>query len=845
MSLQSAFSLLVSQETGLTLGMYLVYSKLTRDGYKLVRCREDDHYEAGECEDIENLSGQHVDSDVDSKMIQPLFGFELLSFSRHNACPSSLTWMKDLLGEIINSSVEASYSNSRKRKADDHLINDNDTAKQQKCASVDNRSLPLSPKYEADLDPDDILEVIDVEDENGKEQFEHNANVFVNPFHQENEEEGEDEDYAIEEIDNPVVDLDDDDILITSEQETSVQTLSTVHQDNVTSQQNMTSLVASAIRMQVTAAEAMYRELQAAALPNKLLEGPNQHLCKLCDVVCNTPEMLKIHEEGKKHKRKLLRMKAAAGASEGQGHPVTEDSFSCDICGISCTDGTALVAHLNGKRHLKAMTNRAELNSGSANAARLSGGDSPDNDIMIVTDKCPQQQGITSDVADDDIELITGDEKTRDEMLLDLPNCDPRRSLQLTKPLMYLIPSNTWAGSKISREIYVPELFKSSASNKSQPSSVDSSIGALFCVDTRPSHEEISLLDDDDDEIILVEEETQRKKKKVTTPLSRPFRGLYPAKEYVTPLASVDGVFTTIRNFGFHIKPPKPKPLNIPNKRSLKVKQNSKKIAKNIKIGKVSEDVMGISGGDDSIEAGKRTSDEQIDFKDLAARAKAWMTQCNERKESEKKEANCDKNTDTEERQREHQTAEAKNEGIEKNQKVMEHLELVELGSSDEELEDVVTDRSDSSSSYYSDDISAHSELRYFKHGPLASLWSFEDKVGPLICPEMSGSMREIYNRIRMEPPEPHFKGRVHGVELKACYGVFLAENYKKNSRTPPNYRIVIQDFSSSLPSAQLMCHLDRKYPDSVPFLFAVLNGGTVSFFNVDRVDLPSYFNSI
>ena len=844
MSLQSAFSLLMSPETGLTLDMYLVYSKLTRDGYKLVRCREGDHYEARECDNIENLSGQPVDSDIDSKMIQPLFGFELLSLSRHYTCSSSLSWMKDLLGEIINRSVEASYSNSRKRKAEDPLISD-DTAKQQKCVPVDNHSLHLSPKYEADLDPDDILEVIDVEDENEKARFKHNANVFINPFHQENEEEGEDD--STEEIDNPVVDLDgdDDDILITSEQDTSVQTFSTVHQENVTSQQNMTSLVASAIRMQVTAAEAMYRELQAAALPTKLLEGPNQHLCKLCDVVCNTPEVLKIHEEGKKHKRKMLRMKATAGASEGQCQLVTEDSFSCDICGISCTDGTALVAHLNGKRHLKAMTNRAELNSGSANAARLSGGDSPDNDIMIVTDKCPQPLGMTSDDADDDIELITGDEKTRDEMLFDLPNCDPRRSLQLIKPLMYLIPPNTWAGSKISRDINVSELFKSSASNKSQPSSVDSSVGALFFIDTRPkSHEEISLLDDDDDEIILVEEETQKKKKKVATPLSRPFRGLYPAKEYVTPLASVDGVFTTIRNFGFHIKPPKPKPLNIPNKRPLNVKQYSKNVAKNIKVREVAEDVMGISGCDESMEAGKRTSDEQIDFQDLAARAKAWMAQCNERKVSEKKEANCDKNVDTGEKPRKHLTAEAKDEGTEKNQKVMETLELVELGSSDEEMDDL-TDRSDSSSSYYSDDISAHSELRYFKHGPLAPLWSFDDKVGPLICPEMSGSMREIYNRIRMEPPEPHFKGSDHGVEHKACYDVFLAENYKKNSRTPPNYRIVIQDFSSSLPTVQLMCNLDRKYPDLVPFLFAILSGGTVSFFNVDRVDLPSYFNSI
>ena len=110
----------------------------------------------------------------------------------------------------------------------------------------------------------------------------------------------------------------------------------------------------------------------------------------------------------------------------------------------------------------------------------------------------------------------------------------------------------------------------------------------------------------------------------------------------------------------------------------------------------------------------------------------------------------------------------------------------------------------------------------------------------------MASSMREIYNRLRMEPPETTFPSAGDGGDsLDACYDVFLAENYRKQTRSPPDYRVIIQSFNSALPSPQVLCDLDRKYPDNVPFLFAIVSGGTVSFFNVDRVDLPSYFKKI
>jgi len=142
------------------------------------------------------------------------------------------------------------------------------------------------------------------------------------------------------------------------------------------------------------------------------------------------------------------------------------------------------------------------------------------------------------------------------------------------------------------------------------------------------------------------------------------------------------------------------------------------------------------------------------------------------------------------------------------------------------------------------DDVSAHSELKHFKTGPLASIWSYEGHVGPLISPEMGGSLREVYSRLTMDTlTNNKYKGPVE--KLIVTYDLYLAENYKKSQKPPPDYRVIIQSMSSNLPNMKSLNMLDKCYPDKVPFLFAVVSGGTVTFFSIDRVTLPRYFRDI
>ena len=741
----------------------------------------------------------------------------------------------------------------------------------------------------------------DVEDDS-------NQNLYINPFHESDHSSGEEEeqddivepmideeeeqqdDIAEPVIDEeeegkekdteaPVIEIDDDceddeittcDI-ITNNPEVSKSKPTIEDQRSqerellIYNHQNLNLMIANAIQHQVSAAQAEV-DAAAAALPTTLVEGPNNFLCKICNVTCNTPEMLKIHEGGQKHKKKVIRSK---GLSQMESK-TTNPSFGCDICGIECTDGVALVAHFKGKRHLKSMTNQAQMNSSRypKSGASSSSSSGQDNDVMIVTEKAPSAQEIVDD-NEEDIEILTGDSKTREEILNDFPNCQSSAgALKLNKPRTHLLPSNTWTSSKTSREIDINSLFKITSSECEQDDICDDGGDSElnnqhFFISTNGDRNVQDLIDiEDDDDVILVEDNANvRIRKKITTPLSRPFRGLYPAKEYVRPLASTGGKYDCVRNFGFHSKPPKMNGIkirtpNVWNKFKSKSKANVGQSTSNKKkpvrtTENVAQNIMGIADEDTNDDSNDNQVSQEQNFEELAARAREWIakrTTQNDVSDNDFVDHASERLNNGSEILKD--LTEKAKEWRKESYKTNDNVDFVDLGSSDEEITDEVEkhedhSRSESSSSYYSDDISAHSELRYFKYGPLASLWTFEDKIGPLICPEMGGSMREIYNRLRMEPPEPVFKTGEDETRLQATYNLYLSENYKKNSKSAPDYRIIIQKFTASLPSPAALCDLDRTYPDAVPFLFAIVSGGTVSFFNVDRVDLPSFYRNI
>jgi len=664
------------------------------------------------------------------------------------------------------------------------------------------QSSPIQDEPTDDVEPQH--EDLENNQDNNEEQsnINNSKDLYMNPFHESVDLDDEDEEESSVEVLDEAgssTQVNDDIRGNQNKMPNAIQNQQFIH-----TQQNINALVAAAINHQVSSVEALQAKLDNS-LPTKLVDSANAFVCKICDVTCNTPEMLKKHEAGQKHLKKLTRLNSHGSVSQ---------KFSCDICGIECSGNAALIAHFKGKSHLKVMTSRAQMNAPGGISSRLQKPPSvtptDDDDIMIVTDKISiAPSGCEDD--DNDIEIITGDKKSKDEIIAEIPNCAAKQSIQLTKPLINLIPKNTWNfDGRSSREMELSNLMNNETIPRSKPAKIPKPINTI---------EEIDIIDDDDDdddEVIMVEDEC-KPRREVITPLTRPFRGLFPAKEFTKPLASVSGEYISVRNFGYHSKPPRDN-INAPKSTNIlpKPKKPTSKIANE----------------------NRKENDNNIDLVALAARATEWIAH-KQSKQAEKASKEEDNVKDEAIRKLTEAAEQWKNKNSLKNDNVVKNEEqeniVVDLTSDEED------DRSPSSSSYYSDDIQAHSELKNFKYGPLASLWTNEENVAPLICPEMGGSLREIYNRLRMEPPENKIDTSLDEDNLEVVYDVFLAENYKKLNSLKPDYRVLIQKFTSSLPSPRDLYKLDKKFPDAVPFLFAVINGGTVSFFNVDRIELPYY----
>ncbi len=79
---------------------------------------------------------------------------------------------------------------------------------------------------------------------------------------------------------------------------------------------------------------------------SKLRNNPKSMFdCSLCQVQCNSQDVLNTHLQGKQHAKKLV-----LSQHQTQNGP---SQFRCEICNIETTDQNGLEMHLAGKKHLK------------------------------------------------------------------------------------------------------------------------------------------------------------------------------------------------------------------------------------------------------------------------------------------------------------------------------------------------------------------------------------------------------------------------------------------------------------------------------------------------------------
>lgn len=65
--------------------------------------------------------------------------------------------------------------------------------------------------------------------------------------------------------------------------------------------------------------------------------------CTICKVQCNTQEVLNVHLQGSKHKKKLVSL----------SNTKTKSQFHCEICNVECPGQEPYDMHLAGKKHQK------------------------------------------------------------------------------------------------------------------------------------------------------------------------------------------------------------------------------------------------------------------------------------------------------------------------------------------------------------------------------------------------------------------------------------------------------------------------------------------------------------
>jgi len=938
MSIQAAYTLLLSPVTGITTSMYLVYSKLSRAGYRVVR-----HQGMMEQSVVAEKEDNIVDNDedIDKSQLAPLYGVPLVCDSAADP-PACLEDIRDTMTPDIQDDIPQSPFglHSWIRNLVEDLVENALSCSEQE--RMNRNGDQMSPKYEVHVSDDEedrfVPEIVTIEEESEDEQInecpiegnsdrsdggddEENGSsevsqLYINPFHEDeaSDQENDSNSHKLNESESPYPD-----ILLDKSTSPTVMNKSTLKE--LESMNNFHNIV----REEVQAHVAKAREESNKSSSNSNFQTSEVFSCKLCSVSCCTKDQLQIHYQGKSHMRKL---KMKSGGSE----------HTCDVCGIKASSSVTLQSHFEGKKHLKAVASRALRTLSTptygrveqSNTTSRQGSSTPVDEVLIVEDETMGSQNC--DIVD--VELLETDDdnaasfntkaRSRREILSDIPNFDGKSLLILNRPARNLLPNNTWPFNKHNSFLEVDK-FINTDSEKQDASQIVFEHNELRghiiqselntknqAKNVRAEAVEIGIIRaTDSSEIIVLEDDAPTTSRKpVTSPLLKPFRGFWSASEVSTPLASVHGTFVQIINFGFHAKPPR---TAVPGKRNHEGRSKMCFEGGNLSVergnwkrrrietkgkeqiqssfpsrcrGQSTRRGTGIMRGQTrrKIIEGRKSADthtlaeeimgigienDNLDVEDIVKRARVWVKS----KESELN-SNYSNNQILTRKENSHMEEPA--------------TDVVDLSSSDDDKIDTTENHenlsfnisdvrsvapestfepfpphhqherqrnpsSSSESASYSisgdsssdlDDVSAHSELKHFKTGPLASIWSYEGHVGPLISPEMGGSLREVYSRITMDTlSNKKYKGPVE--TLNVTYDLYLAENYKKSQKPPPDYRVIIQSMSSNLPNMKSLNMLDKSYPDKIPFLFAVVSGGTVTFFSIDRVELPRYFRDI
>merc|ERR1719474_1055407 len=91
--------------------------------------------------------------------------------------------------------------------------------------------------------------------------------------------------------------------------------------------------------------------------------------------------------------------------------------------------------------------------------------------------------------------------------------------------------------------------------------------------------------------------------------------------------------------------------------------------------------------------------------------------------------------------------------------------------------------------------------------------------------------MKAVLDRVKISPQPRNIFKQAKSTFIKISFDCYKASSFfKKSEHTGPDYRVTVNGLSDTVPDSAMLQRILHQTQDTSPLLFAVVNGGTVTF---------------
>ena len=125
--------------------------------------------------------------------------------------------------------------------------------------------------------------------------------------------------------------------------------------------------------------------------------------------------------------------------------------------------------------------------------------------------------------------------------------------------------------------------------------------------------------------------------------------------------------------------------------------------------------------------------------------------------------------------------------------------------------------------------------------GPLKTLWSIGNST-PMIKPSQAKSTKAIFSALTVKHPIMGIEtSQIRGTQFKISFDVYSPNvHFKKSAPRPPNFRVVVTNYDTNVPTEKDLAATMADIYDKVPLMFGIVSQSDMAFFSFNPVCLPT-----